>query len=701
MILFKEISKNRNFLTIFLTVFIFWIIFILSFIDIFYWLDKKYQDFTYKIINSDINKNWNKISEDLIIVEIDDKTLEKLWYPIDRKVYVPFIENLTEAGVPVIGFDIIFADKSNLDASDEEFANVLKKSNNIVFWLSLKNDDSILEPYYKFKNYIINSWYLRPNIDSNTDVTYSIIPMSYFNSQKQSEHFSISVLKSYYSYIYWTDYNNYIYWMNENFYNITPNIKIPLSRDTGNDYRIWDNNENEILINYINRNKFNKISFYDIYDTNTFDEIKKDIDFTNKIVIVGFTAKWIKDVFNTPNWKEYWIYIHANMINTVLTKSYLQYFNKSYEWILILLLIIVSVYFNLSRSWLILIFSNLLIIFFFILLFPFAIIFSTNLIINYPTELLFSLIFSLSITNIIKFILENKDKNRLNQALSDYVSRDIAHEILSWEWKINLNWEEKNISIFFSDIEWFTCISEKLKPDELVWFLRIYLSKMSDIIIEESWFINKYEWDSIMALWWVFWEYNNAWIKSCISALKQQRLLKELNKEWIKVWFWEIKIRIWIHTWSAIIWNIWSKWKKLEFTALWDNVNLASRLEWVNKFYNTCICVSEDIYIETKWLFDFRYLDRIKVKWKAVWIKIYELIEEKWKSNFKQIDMAKKFEKATELYFDKQFEKALEMFILLKDQWDKPSITYITRCKKFIKKPPKIDWDWIWIMENK
>ena len=75
--------------------------------------------------------------------------------------------------------------------------------------------------------------------------------------------------------------------------------------------------------------------------------------------------------------------------------------------------------------------SNLLILLIFVIFYPFIILYYTNLVVNYPIELTFSLISSLTITNFIKYIIENKDKMRLNQALSEYVSRDIAHEILS------------------------------------------------------------------------------------------------------------------------------------------------------------------------------------------------------------------------------------------------------------------------------
>jgi adenylate cyclase len=285
--------------------------------------------------------------------------------------------------------------------------------------------------------------------------------------------------------------------------------------------------------------------------------------------------------------------------------------------------------------------------------------------------------------------------------LSEYVSEDVAREILSWEGKVNLDGENKRTAIFFSDIEWFTSISEKFTPEVLVWFLREYLSQMSNIILDEKGFINKYEWDAIMALWWVFWTDENASYHACLSSIKQQRLLKTLNRDWTERGFSEIKVRIWLHVWEAIIWNIWSEGRKMEFTALWDNVNLASRMEWVNKFYGTYICVSEDIYGEVKNSFEFRYLDKIRVKWKEIWVNIYELLEEKWNITDIQKNMFIEFEKGIDLYLKRDFHWALEIFNILEASWDRPSTTYKTRCEMYIQNPPDENWDQIWTMESK
>ena len=449
------------------------------------------------------------------------------------------------------------------------------------------------------------------------------------------------------------------------------------------------------MVNYINTEKYYKKSFLDIYNGD-FDES----EVKDKIVIIWATAEWIKDVFETPIWSLYWVYLHANLINTVMTNNWIRYINTELELLLIFLLVIVSVYFNISRSSYVLIFSNISLIWIFISLILFVTL-TTNYLFSYTVEFIIALILSLAISNIVKYYSENINKIKLNKALSEYVSEDVAKEILSGEWKINLNWENKEIAILFSDIEWFTSISEKFSPEELVKFLREYLSEMSNVIMDEKWFINKYEWDAIMALWGVF---RNDWQESyriCESALKQQELLKKLNVDWFNRWFSEIKIRIGLHIWNAIIWNIWAEWRKMEFTALWDSVNLASRLESVNKFYGTYICVSESIYEKEKDNFEFRYLDNIKVKGKDKSLKIYELICFKWKLSKELNEIFFKYRIAVNLYNNKSFTEALKEFTELSNLKDKPSLTYIERCEYYIKNPPSDDWDWIWTMISK
>jgi len=139
----------------------------------------------------------------------------------------------------------------------------------------------------------------------------------------------------------------------------------------------------------------------------------------------------------------------------------------------------------------------------------------------------------------------------------------------------------------------------------------------------------------------------------------------------------------------------------MEFTALGDNVNLASRLESVNKYYGTYICVSEVVYIASKDFFDFRYLDEIRVKWKDVPVKIYELIWEKDMLTQQQKQMHSDFMWAILLYKDKNFSDAKDVFEKLASAWDGPSKTYSHRCEYYIENTPDNNWDGIWTMKEK
>lgn len=686
----KNFFKSKNTTSFFLTIFIFFIVIFLININIFLITNKKVQNLYYYL------NNWFINQKNIVVIEIDEKTLwgEKRedgtyiykWlgrFPFDRSYYAQLIDNLKDSWAGVIALDIIFWEQSN-DKSDDKLSNSIKNAKNVVACMWNDSDGKMLIPYYKFSDYTALNWYCRTVVNRANNITYSIYPFINID-WKYYEHFTTSILRTYFSFIY----NDLSYLDSA----IEEKWDSYYLRDKIQFLKSW-NNRDDVMISFKSSEYFSKISFIDVLKWNYDKDLVKD-----KIVVVWATAKWIKDTFYTPIWIEYWVYTHVNFLNTVLSKSFIKYLDLKYEYIIIFCLIFLSVYFNLSRNSYLIILSNIWLFFILFILFFYFI--KSNILLNYPIEIFISFIIWLTSSNIVKYINENKNKNKLNKALWEYVSKDIAEEVLSNSWKINFDWERKKIAIYFSDIEWFTTISEKFNPEKLVYFLRIYLSEMSDIIMDQKWFIDKYEWDAIMALWWTFINYDNYGYNACISALKQQKRLKELNYEWKKLWFSEIKVRIWLHIWEAIVWNIGSSWRKMEFTALWDNVNLASRLEWVNKEYGTYICVSEDVYKENNDNFEFRYLDKIKVKWKEKSINIYELLSLKWDLEKKELSNYISFNKAIDLYQNRDFESAKNIFEKLKNSWDKPSFTYYKRCEKFLQIPPKKEWDGVYTMLNK
>ncbi|PID86316.1 hypothetical protein CSB08_00955 [Candidatus Gracilibacteria bacterium] len=682
--MFNKLINNKNVLTIILTTIIFIVVF--SFNNIFFFINKVIQNEYYNFRNAIIGGVANK---NIVIVEIDEKTLESIGrHPFDRTVYANVIEKLTEKQAAIIAFDILFLDKTD-SKSDKILSNSITSSGNVIFPVAHLPGNEIKKPLPIFLDKLKATGYLTPLVNKYNKVVYSIVPEQKFGEDNLL-YFGVSILRKYYANYYNKDYSEYGF--QNNFYNLTDRINIPLSHEKSR----------EILINYIDSSKFNTISFVSLYDDESF-KLYHDEFFKDKIIIIGTAAKGIKDIFYTPNGKEYGLYIHANFINTVLNKTFLIYFNKNLEILLVLLLILVSVYFNLSKSGYILFLSNFVISFLFLLVFPLLTIVYTSLILNFPTQLILGLILSLTFSNIVKYIIENIQKQKLNKALSEYVSKDIAEEVVFGLGKIKLDGEKKKITMFFSDIEGFTTISEKFSPEKLVKFLREYLKEMSYIIINEKGFINKYEGDSIIAFWGVFSEKSlpEDSHNACLSALIQLNKLRNLNEKWELDGMPKLNIRIGIHSGTAIIGNIGAEGKKIDFTALGDNVNIASRLEGVNKYYGTNICVSEVVYFEQKKFFEFRYLDKIKVKGKDKPIKIYELIGLLGDSSYSKKTELKLFGDAINLYLNKDFEKALIIFEKLKSFGDKPSLEYIKRCKKYIKNGVPQDWDGTWTMNSK
>ncbi|MDP2090918.1 MAG: adenylate/guanylate cyclase domain-containing protein [Candidatus Gracilibacteria bacterium] len=726
--MFKDkiiLIKNRNVLSIFLSTILFLFVFVISSTNVLYVFNKKIQDIYFQFNNLNISKN-------IVVVEIDEETLagrkntignitlEGLGrFPFDRKYHATVIDNLTNAGASVIALDMIFGEKSS-DYSDEILSESIKKAGNVVLGLWTDSTGILQKPYGNFGDYMYNGGYLAPNIDTINKVVYSIKPFFKFRlSDNYEDHFVISIIRGFYSKIYNDPSlltvkpvldnknvyigNNIVLVRSSTFTDNELSIanKLLNSELEQSDIKIHkdiinsiDKKEN-ILINYTESSKFFKKSYLDIY-YNQFDKsIIKD-----KIVIIGATAKGIKDTFSTPLGIEYGVYTHANAINTILTNNSIKYLDKNIEWMLIYLLIIVSVYFNISKSSYVLILSNISLISIFLLFVLYSTIF-TSYLLNFPVELAFAFIFSLVISNILKYYIENKHKTKLNKALSEYVSEDVANEILSGAGLINLNGEKKEIAIFFSDIEGFTSISEKLSPEELVLFLREYLGEMSNIIMSDKGYIDKYEGDAIMALWGVFGVDNLSTYRICNSALLQQTKLIELNKIWKDRGFGDIKARIGIHFGSAVVGDIGSEGGKKNFTALGDNVNLASRLEGVNKFYGTFICVSETIYDLQNENFEFRYLDKIRVKGKIIPIKIYELLGKKGEVTQDKLQIKYRFENATKLYLNREFVQAKEIFQSLLDIGDKAARIYLEMCEIYIKNSPPDEWDGVSEMLSK
>jgi adenylate cyclase len=182
---------------------------------------------------------------------------------------------------------------------------------------------------------------------------------------------------------------------------------------------------------------------------------------------------------------------------------------------------------------------------------------------------------------------------------------------------------------------------------------------MTDILIQNKGTLDKYIGDAVMGFFNAPLTIERPEYWACKTALEQQQKITELNKKWVLEGIPNITARIGIDTGEVMVGNIGSR-NRFNYTIIGDHVNLASRLEGVNKEYLTKICVSESTYQKTKEDFIFRELDTIKVKGKTKGVKIYELVG--FASDSLDREIYRTYEKALALYYKGEYKKAYDLF---------------------------------------
>jgi adenylate cyclase len=248
----------------------------------------------------------------------------------------------------------------------------------------------------------------------------------------------------------------------------------------------------------------------------------------------------------------------------------------------------------------------------------------------------------------------------------------------------------------FTDIVGFSAISESMTAENLMLHLSEYFAYLTPIIQDNHGTIDKYIGDGIMAFWGAPAKVPDAAYRACCTALGCQTRLSALNTKWIGDGKPAMPTCIGIHTGDTIVGNVGSS-DRLNYSIFGDNVNLASRLEGVNRFYGTKVIISRDVYQEISDQFICRPLDIVAVKGKTRSIKIYELVAEKGAWVSKEItEFHTLFEKGFDAYLKKQWDKALRLFndLHIKNPGDKPVRIYVERCNALLNDPPAVPDDW-------
>jgi adenylate cyclase len=217
-----------------------------------------------------------------------------------------------------------------------------------------------------------------------------------------------------------------------------------------------------------------------------------------------------------------------------------------------------------------------------------------------------------------------KLKNTLS-AFTSYVPRDLVNDLLKSGKEIEIGGESRYLTILFSDLEDFSGLSEVTPSRDLLKRVSAYLELMTFAIKEESGTVDKFIGDAVMAFWGAPLINQNHGYLACVAAIKSKRRMTVLNQALIQEKKPPLKVRIGIHSDAVLVGNIGSQ-ERLSYTVMGDGVNIASRLEGVNKEFSTGICISHSVFKEAGERLCVRPIDQIMVKGRKGAILIYELM---------------------------------------------------------------------------
>jgi adenylate cyclase len=300
-----------------------------------------------------------------------------------------------------------------------------------------------------------------------------------------------------------------------------------------------------------------------------------------------------------------------------------------------------------------------------------------------------------------KYLTEERKKKHLRSTFSKYVSPAIVDEILKDPENIELGGKKQRMSVFFSDVRGFTTISEKLDPRALSDVLTKYLTPMTQIVFANKGTLDKYMGDALMAFFGAPIVFPDHAKYACRTALQSLEKLKELQKEFKAQGLPEIDIGIGINSAEMSVGNMGSDIVR-SYTVMGDAVNLASRLEGINKEYGTRVVISQFTYEDVKSSFTCREIDWVRVKGKNEPVRIFELVCE-GPAKDSTASLLQNFNSGFELYHQRKFSEALLCFqkALNDVPGDPVSELYVERCNDYLAETPSENWDGVYVMKTK
>jgi len=303
---------------------------------------------------------------------------------------------------------------------------------------------------------------------------------------------------------------------------------------------------------------------------------------------------------------------------------------------------------------------------------------------------------SLAVAVLVGYATEGRQKRFIKSAFRQYLSPDVIEALIAHPERMALGGELRELTIFFSDLQGFTSISEGLGPQELTGLLNKYLTAMTDIILEEGGTVDKYEGDAIIAFWNAPLDQPDHAVRGVRAALRCQDKLAEMRPVFREMVNRDLFMRVGLNTGPAVVGNMGSD-SRFDYTMLGDAVNLASRLEGINKQFGTFTMISKATRDAAGEAIASREIARVAVVGRAEPVIVHEPLWPEAAAGLAALHDA--FARALAAFAAGRFAEALAGFEALAAA-DPASASYAGRCRRYLANPPE-NWQGFCVLTSK
>ena len=661
------------------------------------------------------------VIEDLVIVDIDQRSLDKLglYAQWPRSYHARVIDYLKREGAAVIGFDILFMERDEDAAQDSALVASVAQAGNVVNALAFSgaNPEAFLHPMalapppFEAQRFAMK---FPPQ-------TPLVFPKEDRFSGKFFELYNRSAKLGFVNFLDGDEdairrmplFLNFAGQTYPSFALAVVMQRLGLSAQdvlVSSEREVWLGRENDwrvripvdrrgrLLVNYAGGfQSFRYVSYVDVLEGRLEAGYLK-----NKIVLLGASAPGLYDLRVVPFQNNFpGVEIHANMIYGMLRQDFIWQEPEGSSVLLLLLLAALTGAIALLLSpWASLALTGIIAASYIGLTF-WAFVYRNVWMAEVEPALASAL--ALLFGMIYRYLSEEREKNLIYGMFGNYLSDSLVNAILRKPAMLKLGGERKFATAFFSDIKDFTEISERLTPDEMIAQLNEYLAVMSEIVLKYGGYLDKYVGDAIVAGFGIPVDLEDHAERACFAALEMQEGLVTLRNKWREEKRPLFEARIGVNTGLMIAGNIGGK-TRSNYTMIGDSVNLASRLEGVNKMYGTSIVMSEETVELSKNKIIARELDAIRVKGKSRPVRIYEVIARRDRGvTTEQAAVLKHFARGLEYYRLQDWRNAILQFRRVLDlkKEDGPAIEFLRRCEVFMQSPRPPNWDGVFEVHGK